>query len=433
MEVKPMITETKKVKIPPKIKKLTLLGVLAYMCNFMGFTFLIPISAIIAKELIASKGAAGLPLTVLSIAAILSAIPFGKFAAKGRKIPLIVIACLFIAGDILSFSGYMIKSGNLYLLGNVVLGFGVGGMANFVTVISDLYPPKYKGTASGYANIGYLGAIGFGYLLIGPVIDKFGFSSAFYAAIAIEILCIILVLAIHPDTLTISKNLEQYWPAEALKTDTPTDTPTEISKSKKPERNILVMLLIYPIFMQLFLRVSVHVGSNFVNVALPIAFQSKGFVVAAISGFMAVRGVSAALSAYPIGKLLDKIGRKIGFIAAPICTAVGILGVAFMPNTILVGISLVLIGIGFGFSNVVGPTIISDISTSDEKAKTMSIFSIATNIGGFIFPIPIALIMSGYGFQGLAIACALYFCIPLLMGLFVKEKGIGKYLNKGCQ
>lgn len=58
----------------------------------------------------------------------------------------------------------------------------------------------------------------------------------------------------------------------------------------------------------------------------------------------------------------------------------------------------------------------------------VAIFGISTNIGGFIFPVPMAMILARYGLSGLAIACGVFLLIPVLLAAFtLHETSVGHF------
>jgi len=106
-----------KIQIPLKIKQMTVRLVLAYLLNFVGFTFTLSTMALTGKSLLTGSGAAGVPLSLLSGVALFSALPFGKLADKiGRKYSLVLVVVCYAAGD---------------LLGAAAINAGNGGIRNW--------------------------------------------------------------------------------------------------------------------------------------------------------------------------------------------------------------------------------------------------------------------------------------------------------------
>ena len=417
------------ISIPLKIKKVTIIVVAAYLINFIGFTFLLPTMALMGKALFSGGGAAGLPITILSGIALFSALPFGKLADKiGRKISLILVVLAYGLGDVFGYFAIQNESSSLYVVAMLFLGIGVGAMALFATAVTDLYPGKYKGRASGFAQIGVMGAIALGYLIAGQLVGIYGKTSVYIVGAIAQAISIVLLIAVNPDTMVIGKNLKDYWPKEAFEDDELNHLTIETMEAA-PEKNrpVWKLVLMYPFFLSLFLRISVHLGGNYVNVMLPVAFTQIGYSIAAISIFMTIRGLATLFGTYPTGHLIDKHGRKLGFIGAPLLTAVGILLIGLTGSIPFIVVGTILIGLGNSIANVIGPAVANDVTFLPERSKAMAVFGISTNVGGFIFPVPMAIILNQFGMYGLAIACSLFLAIPLVLGFILVEKSVGKY------
>lgn len=422
------MSTTHKIAVPKQIKNLTIQLVIAYVFNFVGFTFLISTMSLTGKALLAGEGAAGVPLSLLSGVALFSALPFGKMADRlGRKVAIIIMIVCYALGDIIGLIGIQAGSGTLYLVAMTMLGIGVGAMALFATAVTDLYPAKFKGRASGYAQLGVMAANTLGYLIAGQLIDRLGTSSVYYVAIACQIVAIFLILTLKREPRDVGLTLQEYWPQEAFD-EKELGVSQEAEIPKEHNRPIWKIAFLWPIMLAVILRVWIHLGANYVNMALPVAFSSIGYSMAGISTFMIVRALASFLTADFTGRVIDKWGRKIGYIGAPIVTALGILCIAFIPSIPVMLFGCALIGFGNAIANVVPPAVCNDITYIPERSKAVSIFGISTNIGGFIFPVPMAIILERSGLSGLALAAAAFLMIPVLLSLFtLHEDGVGHF------
>ena len=128
-----------KINIPSFIKNSTIILVIAYVLNFVGFTFLISTMSLTGKALLEGDGAAGVPLSLLSGVALFSALPFGSMADKlGRKMAIIIMIVTYALGDLIGAFAINAQSGTLYLIAMAMLGFGGRSMALFATAVTDL-------------------------------------------------------------------------------------------------------------------------------------------------------------------------------------------------------------------------------------------------------------------------------------------------------
>ncbi len=414
-----------KIQIPGKIKKMTVILVTAYLLNFVGFTFLLSSLALIGKSLLTGKGAGGIPMTILSGVALASALPFGFMADRlGRKAAIIIMIIFYAIGDIVGMIALNYNSGPLFVAAMVALGIGVGAMALFATAVTDLYPARYKGRASGYAQLGVMGANVIGYLFGSQLVAAFGNQSVYILGTCTQVIAIILILLLEKEPKEVGKELRNYWPENVF--SAAELNPSQTKTGSENGRNVLQLLLILPLLLAVFLRISIHLGANFVNMALPLSFTEIGYSLSTIGIFMTLRALGSFVAAGPTGQLIDKFGRKFGFISAPILTAIGILIVGISREIPFIVIGVILIGIGNAIANVVPPAVANDVTTLSERSTAVAIFGISTNIGGFVFPVPMAIILAKYGLSGLAVACTGFLLIPTVLGILVKETAASK-------
>lgn len=417
----------KKIQIPAEIKRMTMILVIAYLLNFIGFTLLLSTLALKGKELlteIAGDSAAGLPMTVLSGVALFSAIPFATMADRlGRKIAITLMIICYGIGDILGIMAINTGNGYLFLAAMIILGIGVGSMALFATAVTDLYPANYKGRASGYAQLGVMGANVVGYLFGSQIAASMGITAVYFIAALSQAAAIGFIWAINKEPKEVGKELVKYWPSEAF-----VKVELDDGREKKEEkgRSVLQLLVVWPLLLSVFLRVAIHLGANFVNMALPLAFTEMGYSLSMIGIFMTIRAVGSFVAASPVGGMIDKYGRKFGFISAPLVTVIGILLVGLVENMVCIIIGVFLIGVGNAIANVVPPAVANDVTTKEERSKAVAIFGISTNIGGFVFPVPMALVLARFGLSGLAIACSIFLLLPTVLGVMVKETAATK-------
>jgi len=419
-----------KINIPSDIRNSTIILVVAYVLNFVGFTFLISTMSLTGKALLTGAGAAGVPLSLLSGVALFSALPFGSMADKlGRKIAIIIMIITYALGDLIGAFAINAQNGTLYLVAMAMLGVGVGAMALFATAVTDLYPAKYKGRASGFAQLGVMAANTLGYLIAAPIITAYGTTSIYYVALCCQVAAIILILALKKDPRDMGRSLQEYWPKEAFNEVELNPSLTK-AENVPPEHNrsSLKLAFMWPILLAVILRVWIHLGANFINVALPVAFDAMGYSLTAISTFLVARALASFVFASPCGQMIDKYGRKFGFITAPAVTIIGILTIAFIQNSVCIYIGCALIGIGNAIANVVPGAVCNDVTYLSERSRAVAIFGISTNIGGFIFPVPMAMILTNYGLSGLAVACGAFLLIPILLAVFtLHETSVGHF------
>lgn len=161
------------------------LAVLALlMASIFGFatavTMLGPLLVDLSRELDVSLGQAGLLAAAMAASWALAAPFAGALSDRLGRRPMIVLA---LGGLGLVTLGAGLAPGYAVLLGLRVLAgaFGAFGPAAVLAAAGDLFPPKRRGMAMGWANMGFSLAAIAGVPIIGAVGGLFGWRWAFAA------------------------------------------------------------------------------------------------------------------------------------------------------------------------------------------------------------------------------------------------------------
>ncbi|HEX6331620.1 MAG TPA: MFS transporter [Actinomycetota bacterium] len=137
--------------------------------------------------------AVGLVMGAFSLSAFFLRPLAGRMAdRRGRRILMVAGASLFA----LSVAGYLV-AGSVQALSAMRLLTGVGEALFFVGALSanmDLAPAERRGEAMSFASLALYIGIGAGPFLGEAVIDRFGFSSAWWLAIALAGVAVVLSL-----------------------------------------------------------------------------------------------------------------------------------------------------------------------------------------------------------------------------------------------
>jgi MFS family permease len=122
----------------------------------------------------------------------------------------------------------------------------------------------------------------------------------------------------------------------------------------------------------------------------------------------------AALVSYPSGVVIDKLGRKITFLAALTIFAGVFLGFAVSSNVLAIAGLFALYGAYQGIFRAVGKTLAIDLATPQLKASGVGIFSSVFGLGSFA-----ASLIGGQLWVAVSPAATFYYGFALaLAGLF---------------
>jgi MFS family permease len=415
-----------KLLLPKIIKRNVLLFIVGFACLFIGFECGMPVFSKVALEITGRKELVGIPHTLLGLAAIITAIPFGKMADKvGRKLTGIVI--LLTAGVGLGLVSWAISlnSWSFYLLGCTILGLGLGGNFIFVLAVSDMFPPKRKGEAVGLAFLGmYLGLV-IGPFLGGMIAQVYGFAYSFLMGTITAVLGIIVLLMVHTDPLEIGTQLEKYYPR--LNMSDPVEGERELRL-----RTVAKIFTIYPIQVQFWSRILIFGPRIFLTVLSPIILIEAGYSMTWIGFLITVMGLGMFGISFLIGRLADRYGRKKMIFFGALISMAAIAVVVHTTNIVLLGIIFLATGFGFTSINNVAPSMVADTTHPMERGKSMGLFGIAVGIGAVIFPVMSSWIYGNLGPEYIGWAGAVIMLLILFLLIPLREKSPGIYDHAGA-
>ena len=259
------------------------------------------------------------PAIFLSAGAI-AALPAGRLMDRHGRVP--VLAGGFVVGMvgcILTALGCVADSAIL-----VVLGFvGVGGMNGAVllsrTAVADMYPESRKARAISYVLFGALFGAALGPLVFRPMfagkdLELDTLVVPWFAAAAICVVGLIIVLTIRPDPRTIALQLED---AARLSSSEPKRTETAAP---------LAEILRRP--------------------GVPAA------VIAAVASLAVMASVMNLTGYIVVGQLVDRVGRHRALVGGLLVMAVSSVLLAWVVEIAGISLSLFLLGLGWNISYV---------------------------------------------------------------------------------
>lgn len=418
---------TEKMPLPPIIRKNISLFIAGFGFFFIAFEIGLPLYAKAALEITGKKELVGLPLALSTLAAIFSAIPLGKMADKaGRKLGVILSALVLGSGFIVAAWGISVNSWSIYLFGNILIGLGLGGNPLFVLAVTDMFPPKRKGEASGLAFLGLYVGTTIGPFLGGVIAGAYGFTYAFLAGSVFAVLGVIILLLVSPDPLEIGTHLEKYYPEF--------EEESRVEEKKEIKiRSIPQIFRLYPIQVQFWSRILVHAPRLFLIVLAPIVLTEIGYSMAWVGTLIMVMGIGMFAVSFPMGRLADKYGRKKIIFGGALISLLSIAAEVYTMNMVLLGIIFLAIGFGFTAINNVSPIMVADVTHPLERGKAMGFFGIAGAAGGIVFPVLSGWVFGTFGPLYVGWVGAGIVLVILFLLIPLREKTPGVYDNAGAR
>lgn len=99
------------------------------------------------------------------------------------------------------------------------------------------------------------------------------------------------------------------------------------------------------------------------------------------------------------GRILDKIGTKIGFAAAVVWWSLAAMGTALARSAVSFGAARFLLGVGEAANFPASIKTVAEWFPKSERALATGIFNSGTNIGAVVAPITVPLLASAWGWQ----------------------------------
>jgi EmrB/QacA subfamily drug resistance transporter len=388
-----------------------------------------PARTIIQNNLMVDEKTGIWMITIYTLAYAASIPIMGKMADKyGRKYIYLSSIFLFGLGSLLCGLSQDIGSFSFLLFGRVVQALGGGGILPVATAeFGTTFPPEKRGIALGLVGGVYGVANIFGASAGSAIMDFFGKDNwrfIFYVNLPIT------VFILAAGFLYLSNNREQ----EVKKTDIPgillltamvlslmyglknidffsfLDTITDSSvypfliafvvllpffilAEKKAEDPVMNLSYFTNLRIVITLILSFVVGIIMMGMIFVPQFSENALKVASGSGgyFVIILGLFAGVGAPLSGKLIDKYGARLILGAGFLISAIGALFLVLVatnnPNTLTVVVSLVLIGLGMGFT--IGTPLnymMLENTKKEESNSALAALSLIRSVGTVIGP-----------------------------------------------
>ncbi len=357
-----------------------------------GATTVSTILASLIMSNLGSESLSGLPSTIISIAAALSASLFGALMiARGRRLGLLLAFMLGALGALLGFAAAHLHLTSLFLLGAAMMGAAQGGYQQARYAVTESVPEDRRGTA--------LGA-----LMLMSVVGSFVMTGA---SKPIERLSMVLHTTpeitgwlVGGSLLAVAALFIFAWqpiaPAQVAPAQAKAKTAQDwnIFKTSGVKSTMLAVAVAQGLMVTLMsltpLRAH-HMGIDHAGIAALISGHILGMF-----GF-----------GWLTGPLIDRLGLRFGYVVGAVLLVAAAL-TATLSGGLWLGMSMFLLGLGWNLAFVSGSKSLTHFPAAQGIADGLGYVSAAfgTFFGG--------LLIASQGFSALA-----YVCAALALLLFV--------------
>lgn len=337
------------------------------------------------------EGLAGLPSTVVTLAAALSAGLFGAFMLRvGRRPGLVSAYLLGAAGAVLGFVGAWQRSIPLFLLGAALVGAAQGGYQQARYAVAESVPESVRGAVLGVMMLAsVIGSAGTGALSV-PLMTL---------ATRLDTSSEVTGWLLAAGFLLLGAGLTLFWK--------PTRQATPASVIKTSFAPLRAARLSDPAVRWPALAVATSQGLMVTLMSLtPLRAHHMGMDHAQVAGLVTVHIAGMFGFGWLTGPLLDRLGSRFGYVtgAALLLAAAlsALLSGAWLPG------SMFLLGLGWNLCYVAGSKALTGFAGVQGKVDALGYLAagVGTLAGGAV--------IAHWGFAPLSITCAVLALLPLL-------------------
>ena len=384
----------------------------------------VTLGALMVVRLHGSASLAGIGGSILGASRFAIAYPTGKLTdAYGRRLGMVLSLLLSLAGGVLLGASVALSSFPVFLVGMAILGLGTGAGRQLRVAAVDMYPPDRRAEGLGYvltANI--IGAvvaptIVWGADLLEDLTGADSIGMSWYLMQVVLAPALVFALLVRPDPKSIASNLAHYWPSYQAAPTIGHSTSATLSTFLRHRPNQAA----YACY------AAAQGTMSLMMVMTPLVMSESGHSVPSISLTVAIHALGMFAFSLPLGRLVDRVGRKPLFVVGLAIEAAGSILVPTTASYLVITLGLFLVGIGWSAVNVSATVLLADTTSPEERGRAIGasdafagVFAIVMPlIGGFVVD------MSGLmaiGLIGGALALAPFPAIARL-----KEPSPGRY------
>ena len=372
------------------------------------------VNSIVGAELSGMIALAGLPVTVMLIAAALGAFSWGLLIEKiGRRRGLGIGLILGVFGGLFSALAIWQELYLLYLLGMALFGLAQSAMQLGRFAAAEVNPPDKRGKAIATVVLGgTVGSIA-GPLLVGPagvLASRFGLDELVgpygSALVLFAIGSLIVFTWLRPDPTEIAKEIGR----KDQTTGTVIKEARPLSEILK-QPGVLVAIISMVIGQAVMVMIMVITGLHMKALAHPLT--SISLVISAHTfGMFAFSVVS--------GNLTDRLGREtVIMLGAGILILAG-LSAGLSPDVLPIAVSLFLLGLGWNLCYVGGSTLLTDQLSPPEQSRMQGVNDLLVGLASAVGSLGSGFVFAVVGFQIMGFVGAGLSIIPFLVVIWWK-------------
>ncbi len=352
----------------------------------------------------------GILLAIFNVSAAISALLVGRLMDRvGRRPGLAIGYALFGVAGI--GGALAVSAGSTWGLLVMAVPFGAGLGAGLLgrVAVADMYPSALRGRMVGIVvAAGTLGAI-FGAPIVAAIEAITGSDVAPWFLIpALGCIGLGAVLALRPDPREL-----------AIQEEKPED--------RAPGRRLGELLRLPP-FRAAIIAIGVaQTAMVAVMGVTPVVIDQNGGSALAIALVISFHMAGMFAIAPIIGVLLDRYGRRPGLLIGGVFSAVGAVLGSFTDATVLIGIGLFLVGLGWSACYLGATAAISDLTSPTERGGALGFTDLVTSLAAAVGALAGGFVLESSGIAVVGIAMAVLMIPALVLVFPLREPSPGRW------
>ncbi|WGI17524.1 MFS transporter [Methanonatronarchaeum sp. AMET-Sl] len=336
---------------------------------FISFFAIVPIISLYAEILGAGELMIGVIVGIFAFSAVLSRVPFGRYADNVARKPLLVVgAIIFILAPIL----YTLTESVLILaLIRIFHGIGIGAFSvASMSMAVDMVPRERLGEAMGMFGVPVMLGMILGPGIAGFLVDLTGYNEAFYISSLFAVVSLILVFLVSESDID----------------GTGTATFMDVLKDSNVTSAVVGVLALTTAY-------------GAITAFFPVYANRLGYTEFTIGLFFTVYAVAALIVRVPVGRYADRKGMSI--VTAPMMV-VSVLGITIISlTTTQTGfyIAGIVFGIGFGAAYTTLLALSVETVAPLERGKASALINSSFDMGIAIGSIALGVLANAYEFD----------------------------------
>ena len=394
--------------------------ILFWMCvlvgvNQLGFGAMIPSLPLYAQSFGVPSSAVGMAVAAYGLARFVSNVPSGQISERfGRRHSLAI-------GGLISGLGNLwcaVASGfPEFIIARFVAGFGAGLIVTTgQIVLADITTPERRGRMLALYQGTFLFSVGIGPFPGGLLAEHFGLRAPFIAAGTAALLAMIVAWFFVAETKDFGKS--------RVSTGAPKLSFVEQVRLMTAKIGFALISAI------VLMGAIVRTGGLFT--VIPILAKDRLDLSVAAIGFALMLGSVAGLAtAYPLGWLTDRYGRKAVIVPATLLSGSSMLLYCVAPSYLWFVVASLVWGAAISALGTAPAAYAADSAPPGMNAAAMSIFRMIADLGYVAGPLALGLISDAFGaMAALILAASLVIASGVAFAFFAPETYKGSAASK---